>query len=291
MTRVLVLGRRGQLARALLASAPQAFDVLSAGRDECDLTNGDAVRAYVGRVRPDVLINAAAYTAVDKAESDESAAFAVNAEAPRVMAEALADFGGMFVHVSTDYVFEGDGTVPYREDDAVASPPASVYGRSKLAGERAVLETIAEHYIVRTSWVFDAAGQNFVRTMLRLGRERDEVRVVADQHGRPTYAPDLADAIWRLVERRPAFGTYHFANEGATTWHGLAGAVFGELSRREGKAPRLVAIGTADYPTPAKRPTYSVLDTTKFERALGTPIRGWREALTQCVDEMREDAR
>lgn len=291
MTRVLVVGRNGQLARALLGSSPVEFEVICAGRDECDLADANAVRASVERLRPDVVINAAAYTAVDKAESGEVTAFAVNAEAPRAMAEALAEYEGTLVHVSTDYVFAGDGSVPYREDDPVADVPATAYGRSKLAGEQAVREANANHYIVRTSWVFDADGQNFVRTMLRLARERDEVRVVADQWGRPTYARDLAETIWRLIEVRPPYGTYHFANAGATTWHGFARAVFDEHSERGGRAPRLVAIGTADYPTPARRPAYSVLDTTKVERALGIAVRGWREALTQCLDEMREDAR
>jgi dTDP-4-dehydrorhamnose reductase len=238
--------------------------------------------------RPDLAINLAAYTAVDRAESEAEAAWAVNCTGAMHIAAGCADRGIPLVHLSTDYVFDGYKDGPYREDDPVN--PLGVYGASKEAGERAVREALRRHIILRTSWVYGAFGQNFVKTMLRLGAERETLRVVADQHGCPTAAADIASALVALAQQVAAgeerWGTYHFAGAGATTWHGFAEAIFDLALPYRGRRPRVEPIATEQYPTPARRPRNSVLDCSKIADAFGIRPAPWRPALAAVIREL-----
>ena len=283
MSRVLVVGRRGQVARALAeAPWPAGVEVACRGREALDLADPAAVLRHVAALSPDLVINAAAYTAVDQAEMEPASAFALNRDGPAALAEACARRGAPLLHVSTDYVFDGAKNSPYFEDDPVH--PLSVYGASKAAGEQAIRERLPAHLILRSAWVYAPEGQNFVRTMLRLARERAEIRVVDDQRGSPTAAAEIARALVAASGRRLAggrdYGTFHFCGLGATSWHGFAAAIF-ELSR--GPRPRLVAIPSTAYPTPAARPANSVLDGGKFQRTYGVSARPWRESLAECL--------
>lgn len=290
--RIAVIGSTGQVARALVARAAARDIALEArGRPDLDITSRASIDEFLGASSPDIVVNAAAYTAVDKAESDATAAFAVNAAGSANIAAACAAAGVPLVHISTDYVFDGSGHTPYVETDATA--PLGVYGRSKAEGERLVRAALPRHVILRTSWVYGARGANFLLTMLRLAGERDEVRVVADQHGAPTLADDLADAIIdiapRLVEAEDAsdlWGTWHVTGSGATTWHDFAAVIFAEAARAGMRTPRLVAIGTADYPTPARRPAYSVLDTTRAKATLGIVMPAWQDGVRRTLAEI-----
>jgi dTDP-4-dehydrorhamnose reductase len=283
-----VLGTRGQLALALHRAAP-LFGVELTPPRAIDIASAAEVEALLDANRPAVVLNAAAYTAVDQAEREAARAHAVNADGPRYLAEWCARNGAVLIHVSTDYVFDGTKSSAYVEDDATA--PLGVYGASKLAGERAIEATHARHVIVRTSWVFSENGNNFVRTMLRLARERDELRVVCDQFGRPTSAVDLARAVLgvaRIVlsgdnSADTKWGTYHFAGAGSTSWHGFAEAIVSEQAGRTGRRPRVTPITTAEYPTPARRPANSVLDTSRFERVFGIQPRPWQDELREVV--------
>jgi dTDP-4-dehydrorhamnose reductase len=283
---VLVFGAGGQVGRELTGRPPPAgLIVQGLAHADADIADRVAVETAMRRHRPDVIINAAAYTAVDKAETERDRAFAVNETGPRNLALAARDSGAVLVHFSTDYVFDGYKTIPYLEDDPVA--PASVYGQSKEAGERAVRETIPRHLILRTAWVYAAHGANFLKTMLRVGREREVVRVVADQHGTPTSAADLADGILSMLphlQENRAFGTFHLTNAGRTTWHGFAEAIFAAAARHRSPVPRLEAIGTEDYPTPARRPAMSVLDCRKIADLYGIRLRPWQEAVAATID-------
>lgn len=281
-----VIGTSGQLAIELRRRPrPPGLELLPPVK--LDVTDSVSLRRELDRLRPDVVLNASAYTAVDKAEVDAERAFAVNARGPEALAEWCADHSAPLIHVSTDYVFNGQKQAAYDEDDDTA--PLSVYGASKLAGEQAV-RTRCEHVVLRTSWVFSVHGQNFVKTMLRLAAERDELRVVADQQGRPTAASDLADAVLLVASRiqagAPRFGTFHFAGGGDTTWHGFAQAIVDEQSAHTGKRPRVTPIATHEYPTPAKRPASSVLATGRFEQAFGLSPRPWRDGLREVVSEL-----
>lgn len=279
LERVWVTGAHGMLGRAVCAQLARDGVPWIGTDHELDITDAAAVERFAAAERFKIAIHCAAYTAVDRCESDEAAATAVNADGAGHVARAAAARGAAMVHVSTDYVFPGDAERPYVEDDATG--PVNAYGRSKLLGEQAVLAAAgARAYVVRTSWLFGPDGPNFVATMRRLFAERPEVRVVGDQHGRPTYAPDLAAALIAIGRQRPAPGIYHWANEGATTWHGLASAVRDELAADVA----VTAIATADYPTPARRPAWSVLDTRKFAAALpDVPMRPWRAALEEYL--------
>ena len=268
---VLVIGCRGQVGRELMAARPRAgISRIGLGHGDLDLADRDAVRRVIDRCRPALIVNAAGYTAVDQAESEPEAAFAVNADGPAHLAEAAATAGSLLVHLSTDYVFDGGKVGAYTEDDPVR--PLGVYGASKAAGEQAVRGRLQRHVILRTSWVFGTHGTNFVKTMLRLGRERDRLHVVADQRGCPTGAVDIADAILAiahqlLIDRRgDVSGTYHFAGLGSTTWYQFAEAIFERAAPFWGRRPEVVPISSADYPTPARRPAASVLDCTRFEQ-------------------------
>ncbi len=251
-------------------------------RADLDITDGAAVSAATMRFMPDVVVNAAAYTAVDDAESNEDLATAVNGTGAGEVARAARAAGAAFIHISTDYVFDGSSTEPYKPSDRVN--PLGAYGRSKLAGELAVRSVAARHLIVRTSWVYSHEGRNFVRTLLRLAATRDEISIVNDQHGSPTSAADLAAALIGIAEamRRDAAlnGTYHFSNSGVTTWYDFATAIFGI---RGGVSPVLTPIPTAQYPTPAKRPRWSVLDCTSFETEFGISRRPWRVSLADVM--------
>jgi dTDP-4-dehydrorhamnose reductase len=292
--RFLLLGANGQVGNELRRSLAAMGEVVpttrsgqlpDGGRCEiADFDRPDTLVELVERIQPTVVINAAAYTAVDKAEDDIEAAFRANAEAPGVLARACADRGIPFVHYSTDYVFDGQGTRPYREDDATS--PLGVYGASKLAGEEAVREAGGRHVILRTAWVYGQYGHNFLRTMLRVGTDRDELRVVADQSGTPTPASLIADVTVELLRQQTEVsGTFHLTPRGETSWHGFAEAIFDEAVARGllTRAPRVLAITTADYPTRAKRPSYSRLDVGKLEQQLGRPLPDWRTGLQQVL--------
>jgi dTDP-4-dehydrorhamnose reductase len=287
--KLLVLGSGGQVGHELCRLAwPTGYAIAGFDRDGIDITRREAVFAAVARERPDVVINAAAYTAVDRAESEPEAAWAGNCTGPGNLAAACAEARIPLIHISTDYVFDGSKTGPYREDDPVA--PLGVYGRSKEAGDRAVREALPAHVILRTAWVYSAHGHNFVKTMLRLADERPVLRVVADQTGSPTSAADIAGAIAAIVQQLAAgnrpWGTYHFAGGGSVTWHGFAEANFELAAPWRGKPPRVDAITTAEYPTPAQRPANSVLDCSKIGQAFGIRPRPWREALADVVREI-----
>lgn len=280
--RVLVAGSGGQLGRALAATAPAGVTLIAPAEADFDIGNAAQVRDVVAAARPDLLVNAAAWTAVDKAEADEAAALLVNATAVGHLAAAAAAAGARFVQVSTDYVFDGQACQPYRPDTPPA--PASAYGRTKLAGEQAAAAHHPAPLIIRTAWVYAAAGNNFVRTMLRLMAEREEVRVVADQLGTPTHAASLARAIWALHGHS---GIFHWTDAGVASWYDFAIAIHDEalalglLSR----PARVLPIRTADYPTPARRPAYGVLDKSSSWAITGL-ARHWRHELIDCLKDM-----
>ena len=253
--------------------------------ETADFDTPDALPALIARIAPDVVVNAAAYTAVDRAESDRDAAFRANAEAPQRIAEACAARDALLVHYSTDYVFDGSGTRPYREDDPTS--PLGVYGESKLAGEIAIQASGARYMIFRTAWVYASHGKNFMRTMLRLAAERDELRVVADQVGTPTPAALIADVTAAVLVRPFArSGTWHLTAAGETTWHRFAEAITAAAHARGqlARIPRVVPIATADYPTPAKRPAYSRLDIASVEAEFSIVMPDWRTALEMILD-------
>lgn len=281
---ILVTGGSGQVGTALKRLAAQRrIDVEATDRAALDLADPAAIERVVASRPWAAILNCAAYTAVDKAESEPELARAINAAAPGAIARAAATRGIRLLHVSTDYVFDGSKPDPYREDDPVA--PLGAYGESKEAGERAVREAAPDHLILRTAWVVSPWGHNFVKTMLRLGRERGHLRVVADQHGCPTSAIDIAETLLALVALPEARGTYHFVNDGAASWHELARFVLD----RAGIPATVDPIATTDYPTPAKRPANSRLDTGKI-RALGIMPRPWQDAVGEVVDELKRSA-
>jgi dTDP-4-dehydrorhamnose reductase len=278
VSRWLVTGARGQLGHHLLDQLT-GEDVVGLARADLDITDGAAVDAAIEQYRPDVVINAAAYTAVDAAEEDTATAFAVNASAPRLLATALRKFGGRLIHVSTDYVFDGASGVPYEPDDRTS--PRSVYGQSKLDGELAVRQTLPDAaHVVRTAWVYGGPGPNFVDTMRRLESARDTIDVVDDQIGSPTWVHDLAAALIALGRSQAPPGVLHYANTGQASWCELAREVF----RLVGADPaRVHAVGTESFPRPAPRPTWSVLSTASWTR-LGLPApRPWQEALAESL--------
>ena len=287
--RVLVTGANGQLGQELLArGAGVDTTVVGLGRAELDIADPAAVDRALSEAVPDLVVNAAAYTAVDQAESEPDRAFAINADGPRHLARACAAAGLPMIHVSTDYVFDGAKAAGYVEDDPVG--PLQVYGASKEAGERAIREELPEHVILRTAWVYSSHHRNFVLTMRQFAAERDTLRVVGDQHGSPTWAGELADAILaigRRLDRPGRFGTYHFAGAGSTSWAGFAEAVMA-LCLPEGRAaPAIQPIPTAEFPRPARRPTNSVLRCDKLERVFGITPRPWRDALAEVGRELR----
>jgi dTDP-4-dehydrorhamnose reductase len=290
---ILVAGKEGQLARCLVAEAHRrTVPLIALGRPQLDLTVADSIENALAAVAPRAIVNAAAYTAVDRAESEPALAFAVNCHGAGLIGAAAARRGVPFIHISTDYVFDGRKAAPYREDDAPA--PLNAYGRSKHAGEDAVRAACPAGLILRTSWLYSPVCHNFMTTMLRLAETRDVVRVVDDQRGAPTAAPDLARAILDLAARMIAMnsreagdaaGIYHLAGAGATTWFGFAAAIFAGWARRGRRVPALEPITTADYPTPAQRPHNSLLDCSKIERAFGLRLPAWQDSLERCLDD------
>ena len=291
---VLLFGGNGQVGHELRRSLRALGDVVVTTRsgelpegarcEVADFDRPDTLAELVERVAPAIVVNAAAYTAVDKAEDDVDAAFRTNAEAPGVLARACALRDIPFVHYSTDYVFDGQGSRPYREDDPTA--PLGVYGASKLAGEDAIRAAGGRHLILRTAWVYGQHGHNFMKTMLRLGAERDELRVVADQVGTPTSAALIADVTTELLGLRDApSGTFHLTPRGETSWHGFAEAILEEALARGliPRAPKVIPIATSDYPTRARRPGYSRLDIGRLEQVLGRALPEWRTGLRQVL--------
>ncbi|MBA3896754.1 MAG: dTDP-4-dehydrorhamnose reductase [Sphingomonadaceae bacterium] len=282
--KTLIAGSGGQLGRALVAAAPKDVTVVAPPEVEFDITDATRVSRIVEASGCDILINAAAYTAVDKSESDEAAARRINVDAVRTLAAAASRAGMRFVHVSTDFIFDGTASTPYPPE---AEPnPLGVYGRTKLDGERAALEVCPDTLIVRTAWVYAAEGGNFVHTMLRLMAERDELRVVADQIGTPTHAATLARTIWTLLAEHAA-GVYHCTDAGVASWYDFAVAIRDEARALDLLDHNVVVlpIRTVDYSTPARRPPYSVLDKTKTWDLTG-PARHWREELRDCMKAM-----
>jgi dTDP-4-dehydrorhamnose reductase len=293
--KILLTGCNGQvgweLARALLPLG----EVIAVNRSQADLSDPDGLRRTVQKLNPDVIVNPAAYTAVDKAESERDLAFLINAEAPRVLAEEAAKNASLLIHYSTDYVFDGTKHAPYTEGDAVH--PVNVYGQSKLAGEQAIQATGADHLILRTSWVYAARGQNFLKTILRLAAEREELNIVADQIGSPTWARLIAETTAHvlrqaLLERQQdgfSSGIYNLTSAGETSWHGFAQAIV-EIARQQGTQPLknciINPIPTTDYPVPAKRPLNSRLSTNRLEQRFGLKMPTWDNALRLCMADM-----
>lgn len=283
MGRVLLLGAGGQLGMLLKEMLSKEAELTAFTRAEVDLSDAEAVRAAIRKSEPEILVNAAAYTAVDKAEQEPELAHLVNAVAPGVMAEEVQKTGGWLIHYSTDYVFDGSGTTPWRESDATG--PLNVYGQTKLDGETAIAASGCKHVIFRTSWVYAANGKNFLHTMLRLGRERERLQIVDDQIGAPTSAEAITAATrWVMQqltasdEKEDATGIYHLTCAGATSWCGFAQAIFAEFASSQ-KAPEVVPIPTEAYPTPARRPHNSRLNCAKFTATFGHAMPEWRDAL------------
>lgn len=287
--RILLFGRDGQVAWELRRTLAPMAELTCVGRNEANLAEPDSIRRVISAAAPDAIVNAAAYTAVDKAESETELAHRINAEAPGVMAAEAARRGALLVHYSTDYVFPGTKGTPYTEDDPTG--PLGAYGRTKLAGEEAVRAPGGSHLIFRLCWVYGNRGSNFLLTMQRLAREREEVRVVADQHGCPTWSRMIAEAtahalrcLHTAADARAVTGTYHLCAAGQATWHEFARAIIDPLPADRRRCREVRAITTAEYPTPARRPAYSVLDTSKLEQVFGLRLPDWRESLRQVLE-------
>lgn len=287
--KVLLTGANGQVGQAIQRIlAKHQVPCVALPRQALDISQAEAVMACYQHHQPTVVINAAAYTAVDKAEQQAEQAFAINALGPEYLAQACAAWRIPLVHFSTDYVFDGTQSTPYSEKDP--ANPQSVYGMSKWQGEQAIRATWPEHYIIRVSWVFGVAGANFVKTMLRLAQERDVLRVVADQYGNPTSAASIAALVQQLlpfVVHKQHCGTYHFSNTPSTTWHGFATEIVRQAqTRRPLTVQEVLAISTEDYPTPAKRPQNSVLNTDLIQQTFGIELSDWRQELTQVLTQL-----
>ena len=289
--RILLTGRNGQLGWELQRVLAPVATVVALGREDLDLAQPDRIRDAVGATRPDLIINAAAYTAVDRSEGDEDAAFAINAHAPAVLAESAGRLRIPLIHYSTDYVFDGTKDGPYTELDA--PNPLGVYGRSKLAGERAIQASGCAHLIFRISWIYAARGKNFLLTMLKLAREKPELRVVRDQIGVPTWARMVAEATGVIVAATRSdltrhSGLYHLAAAGSTSWHGFASRIVA-LGAERGLCPAVpvTPITTAEYATPTRRPPNSQLDCSKLATAFGIALPAWEASLRWCLDDMQ----
>lgn len=293
MLRILLTGAGGQLGKDLLRPLRELGEVVAASRAECDLSSGDAIRKLVAEVRPSVIVNPAAYTAVNEAEAHSDLAYAINSAAAGILAEEARRSGAMFVHYSTDYVFDGRKPGAYTESDE--PQPLNVYGASKLAGERAVAATGGRFLVLRTSWVYGANGSNFLLKIRRLAREREELKIVDDQVGAPTSTIQIARATARLVSQYAAVaedafpaGVYHMTAGGSVSWCGFARAIVEALGEEEKfKLERILTISSREYPTPAQRPLNSVLCNGKFERTFGFRLGSWRSGLAEVVSEIR----
>ena len=292
MTKILLTGITGQVGRELQQTLTSMGEVVGVSRQELDLTKPEQIKRRIAEVKPDIIVNAAAYTAVDKAETERDLAIAINADAPKAMAIAARDINATVVHISTDYVFNGKNHTPYLETDS--TDPLGVYGNSKLLGEIGVSENCDRHIILRTAWVYGSRGHgNFVKTMLRLGETKEELKVVADQIGSPTWSYDIAKAIANLLNNRTDStinGKYHFTNSGVASWYDLAVAIFDE-ARQLGfplTIKRVLPITTKDYPTPAQRPAYSVLSKDKYIQDTGVYPPHWRASLKEMLSEYKK---
>ena len=295
--RFFITGANGQLGFELQRALAPLGEVVACGRDACDLSNPDSIRAAIRAARPEVIFSAGAYTAVDKAESEPDLARAVNATAPGILGEEAAKLGALVIHYSTDYVFDGAKLSAYSEEDA--TNPLGVYGKTKLEGEKALAASGADHLIFRTSWVIGAHGKNFIKTILRLASNRDELRIVADQFGAPTGAALLADASTHIATRylrdgreNFPFGLYHLAASGEISWHGFAQRIVAKAaaanSPLKATPDRVHPIPAAEYPTPAARPANSRLDTSKFRAAFGLQLPDWTHGVDQVLDVLLE---
>ncbi len=287
---ILLIGKIGQVGWELRRTLAPLARVTCVDFPEIDLTSGDSIRTWVRDTRPNIVINAAAYTAVDKAESELDKAMSINGVAPGILAEEAKKLGALMVHYSTDYVFDGSKTTPYVEADP--PNPLGAYGRTKLAGDEAVRAADGAHLIFRLCWVYGARGQNFMLTMMWLARERETLRVVGDQLGCPTWSRMIAEATAQAVKQAVAAqdigaltGTYHLASSGTTSWHGFADAIIKLMPADGKKCVRVEAITTAEYPTPTKRPAYSVLSCDKLQRAFGLRLPPWEDSLKQVLEE------
>ena len=284
MKQILVTGCKGQLGNEIQLLAPKYAETCHfffTDKEELDITNRKAVYAFIEQNHISIVINCAAFTAVDKAEDNAELCDLLNHVAPGYLAEAVASVGGSMIQVSTDYVFDGTGCTPYKEDDA--TNPQTVYGRTKLAGEESVIRSCAGSMVIRTAWLYSTFGNNFVKTMIRLGKERDALGVVFDQIGSPTYARDLARSIMQIVDKGIIPGVYQFTNEGVCSWYDFTRAIH----RLEGiDSCKVSPIHTEDYPVPAQRPHYSVLDKSKIKETFGIDIRWWEDALKECIKEL-----
>jgi dTDP-4-dehydrorhamnose reductase len=295
MTAILLFGANGQLGQEILTRAPSvSLKIVGRSRAETDIADAAAVEAAFRDVHPDVVVNAAAYTKVDKAETERDQAYRVNKDGAGILAAACAAADVPFVHISTDYVYDGSKQKPYVEDDPTA--PVSVYGASKLAGEEEVRRRHKKHVILRTSWVYGQYGSNFLKTMLRLAEERSELRVVADQRGSPTCTADLAQTVFalapRLIHADDRFwGIYNFTGDGETNWCQFADEILTHRARWKGGRPKLTPITTAEYPTPARRPMNSVLDNSRFRATFGLSAKSWRQSVKESVDALLAPAR
>lgn len=284
MAKFLITGAKGQVGHCLTQQLTGKAEILAVDRDELDITDQSAVKKIVETFKPDVIINAAAHTAVDRAESEVELSEAINVKGPQYLAEAANEIGAVILHISTDYVFEGSGSGEYKEDDQ--TNPQGVYGRTKLEGEIAVQQANPRSIILRTAWVFGEHGHNFVKTMLRLAKDRDSLGIVGDQFGGPTYAGDIAKTLIEIANqilagKENAFGVYHFTGKPYVSWYEFANAIFveAELQKLLEKQPHLKAITTAEYPTPAKRPANSRLDLTKIKQVFNIEPSDWQKAL------------
>ncbi len=285
MSKILLIGSDGQVGTELQRTLVDLGQIFPFSRPTLDLRNGEKIRKVIQDIQPDFIVNAAAYTAVDKAESEEKLAYQINAIAPQIMAEEAQKIKAFLLHISTDYVFDGTKNTPYLESDI--THPLSVYGQSKLAGESHIEAVNGQYCILRTAWVYGVAGKgNFVKTMLRLGEDRDVLKVVMDQVGSPTWSKDIGKTITELLKQK-ATGIYHFTNTGVTSWYDFAIAIFSE-AKALGiplKVQQVIPITTAEYPTPAKRPAYSVLSGKKVTEALGYYPAYWRNSLKEMLKE------
>ncbi|MDR5639525.1 MULTISPECIES: dTDP-4-dehydrorhamnose reductase [unclassified Thermosynechococcus] len=290
--RLVILGATGQVGWQLVQQAPQGVEVIPIARQgtavTLDLEDLEAIPNLVKTLCPDVVINAAAYTAVDQAEQEPERAQRINGTAVGLLAETMASLGGLLIHYSTDYVFAGTQSRPYRETDATA--PLNAYGYSKWLGEQAIATHHPAHLILRTSWVYDLRGKNFLRTMVRLAQTRPVVRVVADQIGTPTAAPFIAQVTYQLLEHwqvdSSLSGLYHLTPRGSTSWYGFAVKIFDHLRAKGYATATLEAIPSSEYPTPAKRPAFSTLNCEKLEAVLGTPLPPWEAVLQPLLDQL-----
>lgn len=289
--KLLLIGKNGQVGTELNQILPNLGDLISIDRTKMDLTNSLMISQIVQEIKPNIIVNAAAYTAVDKAESEPELAHQINAIAPKILAEESEKIGSTLIHISTDYVFDGTKNTPYLEEDI--TNPISVYGKTKLLGEKAIKETNTNYLILRTAWVYGTFGKgNFVKTMLKLGKEREQLKVVIDQIGSPTYAYDIAkvisDLILKISAEKNLQETYHFTNLGVISWYDFAVTIFEEASKLGYplKITETIPISTNEYPTPAKRPAYSVLSNKKIAKKLGYYSPYWRDSLRKMLSKM-----